>query len=532
MSETKTKKLKKKTLRGRFIGALILLALVISIAVSALVSKIYYDNQVYMFGEISFAVARTVSSHIEGDRIQGYLENKDKDEHYNDIQVLMEKLKTEFDIEYIYVFVPGENEFTYIWDTEEGTLIGEKENDISDKEREQLPKLLAGEETEFMINYSNKYGFFGTAWAPVYDSAGKIVAVVGVDYFMLKFLVMIILYAVYVTLLVAFITALAGFIYYRGIKRNIIRPIVLLNNATKDMVENIDKDVQFDVDIHTRDEIEDLADSFAKMDIDLRTYIKELEHVTAEKERIGAELNVATKIQADMLPRNFPAFPERKDIDIYASMTPAKEVGGDFYDFFLVDDNHIALVMADVSGKGVPAALFMVIAKTLIKNSLLDGSSPAEALSNANNQLCEGNDSDMFVTVWLAVIDLTTGKGMAANAGHEHPAIRRVDGNYELEVYRHSIAVATMEGIPFKEHEFALNAGDSLFVYTDGVAEATNADNELFGTERMLTALNEEPDAEPERVLENVMRGIDDFVEEAEQFDDITMLCFRYNGVK
>ena len=249
-----------------------------------------------------------------------------------------------------------------------------------------------------------------------------------------------------------------------------------------------------------------------------------------EKERIGAELNVATQIQADMLPRIFPAFPERTEFDLFASMAPAKEVGGDFYDFFLVDDDHIALVMADVSGKGVPAALFMVIAKTLIKNRALLGESPATILKNVNEQLCEGNEAELFVTVWLAVIQISTGKGMAANAGHEHPVIRRAGGQYELVTYRHSPAVATMEGIKFREHPFELHPGDSLFVYTDGVPEATNSKDELFGNDRMLEALNKEPDARPEQLLKNVRSSIDTFVGDAPQFDDITMLGFTYIG--
>ena len=249
-----------------------------------------------------------------------------------------------------------------------------------------------------------------------------------------------------------------------------------------------------------------------------------------EKERIGAELNVATQIQADMLPRIFPAFPERTEFDLFASMAPAKEVGGDFYDFFLVDDDHIGLVMADVSGKGVPAALFMVIAKTLIKNRALLGESPATILKNVNEQLCEGNEAELFVTVWLAVIQISTGKGMAANAGHEHPVIRRAGGQYELVTYRHSPAVATMEGIKFREHPFELHPGDSLFVYTDGVPEATNSKDELFGNDRMLEALNKEPDARPEQLLQNVRSSIDTFVGDAPQFDDITMLGFTYIG--
>ena len=172
----------------------------------------------------------------------------------------------------------------------------------------------------------------------------------------------------------------------------------------------------------------------------------------------------------------------------------------------------------------------MVITKTLIKNRAQMGGSVSEILSEVNNQLCEGNEAEMFVTVWMAIIEISTGKGVAANAGHEHPSIRHKGGAFELAEYRHSPALAVMEGIPFRQHEFELKPGDTLFVYTDGVAEATDSKNELFGAERMLKSLNREPDAEPKKILENVMASIEDFVEDAPQFDDITMLCFKYYG--
>ncbi|WP_029231325.1 PP2C family protein-serine/threonine phosphatase [Butyrivibrio sp. VCB2006] len=249
-----------------------------------------------------------------------------------------------------------------------------------------------------------------------------------------------------------------------------------------------------------------------------------------EKAVADRDLTLAADIQENILPKTFPYLPERKEFDLYATMNPAKEVGGDFYDFFMVDDDHIALVMADVSGKGIPAALFMMVARTLIRNRVLIGDSPAKALESVNNQLCEGNKAELFVTVWLAVISLSTGKGVAVNAGHEHPVIRRADGNYELVTYKHSPAVATIEGIPFREHEFQLNPGDSLFVYTDGVPEATNNENVLFGTERMMESLNKDPDAKPETVLGNMTKSIEAFVGDAKQFDDITMLGMKYFG--
>ncbi len=251
---------------------------------------------------------------------------------------------------------------------------------------------------------------------------------------------------------------------------------------------------------------------------------------TEKTQRLATELNLASDIQTNVLPNIFPVFPERKEFNLHASMTPAKEVGGDFYDFFFIDDDHIVLVMADVSGKGIPAALFMMVARTLIKNRALMGGSPSEILYDVNNQLCEGNVAELFVTVWLGILEVSTGKGVAANAGHEHPVIRSSDDEFKLVIYKHSPAVAAMEGMMFKEHEFQLNPGDTLFVYTDGVAEATNSKNELFGTDRMLESLNIDPDALPEQLLKNVAAGIDEFIDGAEQFDDLTMLALKYFG--
>ncbi|GEM_PF-1971251 len=289
-------------------------------------------------------------------------------------------------------------------------------------------------------------------------------------------------------------------------------------------------DLEQRVTKYSKDEIGTIAVGVNHMAEQLTLYIENLTRVTAEKERIGAELNVATQIQADMLPRIFPAFPGRKEFDLYATMNPAKEVGGDFYDFFLIDDDHLALVIADVSGKGVPAALFMVISKTLIKNRAQMGGTPSEILHDVNEQLCEGNEAELFVTVWLGILEISTGKGIAANAGHEHPAIRRAGGQFELVKNKHSPAVAAMEGIRFRQHEFELHPGDCLFVYTDGVAEATDATNTLYGTERMLAALNSVPDASMEELLHTVRQDIDAFVGDAPQFDDVTMLGLHYFG--
>ena len=313
----------------------------------------------------------------------------------------------------------------------------------------------------------------------------------------------------------------------RKFSHRITSPIIALKEDVKKISGG---NLDYRAEIRTNDEIGDLAESFNNMAASLKDYVKNLAAVTAEKERIGAELNIATQIQADMLPRIFPPFPDRKEFDIYATMNPAKEVGGDFYDFFLIDDNHLAMVMADVSGKGVPAALFMVIAKTLIKNRAQMGGTPSEILADVNNQLCEGNEAELFVTVWLGILEISTGHVTASNAGHEYPAIYRPGEGYTLFKTKQSPAVATMEGLRFKPSEFTLNPGDNLYLYTDGVAEATNSSEELYGTDRMLDALNGTEGMTVEEILRTLKKSVDDFTGDAPQFDDITMLSLRYYG--
>ncbi len=303
-----------------------------------------------------------------------------------------------------------------------------------------------------------------------------------------------------------------------------------LKELTADVNEISEGNLERRTSVSTDDEIGNLAVSFNHMTDSLQKYIADLKEVTAREERIAGELAVATKIQSSMLPKDFDAFSSHKVFDLYATMTPAKEVGGDFYDFFFTDDDHLAVVMADVSGKGVPAALFMVIAKTLIKNRALFGGSPGEVLKYANEMLCEQNEEELFVTVWMVIIEISTGKGIAVNAGHEHPVLKRADGKWELVEYRHSPAVATMSGLNFREHEFELYPGDSLFVYTDGVPEATREDHEMYGTDRMLDVLNRHDNASCDQLLASVKEDIDTFVDGADQFDDITMMTVSWRG--
>ena len=280
----------------------------------------------------------------------------------------------------------------------------------------------------------------------------------------------------------------------------------------------------------TGDEIQALSTSFKQMMIDITGYVENLEIMTREKERIGAELHVATQIQADMLPRIFPPFPERREFDIYASMNPAKEVGGDFYDFFLVDNRHFAVVIADVSGKGVPAALFMVIAKTLIKSHAQFGNEPADIFTITNNQLCEGNEAGLFVTAWMGILDLHTGDLSCVNAGHNPPLIRRRDGAFEYIKMKPGFVLAGLEDMQYTQTQLHLDTGDTLFLYTDGVTEAENTAKEQYGDARLRDELNRLGSRDPKKLIQGIRQSVADFADGAEQFDDITMTALTYHG--
>ena len=279
-----------------------------------------------------------------------------------------------------------------------------------------------------------------------------------------------------------------------------------------------------------KNEIKQLSEDVTDLAKEIDQYTEELESITKEKERIETELNLATRIQESSLPNIFPPFPDRSEFEIYASMTPAKEVGGDFYDFFFIDDDHLCLVMADISGKGIPAALFMMSSKIMLADNAAMGKSPAEILTDVNKTITANDHEEMFVTVWLGILELSTGKLMASNAGHEYPAIMKSGGAFELYLDKHSFVLGGMEGIKYKEYQLNLSPGDKLFLYTDGVPEATDAHDNLFGTDRMIEALNKAKDGSPEDILESVDSSVKDFVKEAEQFDDLTMMCLSYKG--
>ena len=330
------------------------------------------------------------------------------------------------------------------------------------------------------------------------------------------------------------LTVLASVAGILLMRRLVTRPIRRLAKGTEAFTPEEDgtysREKIISDEIRTRDEIGELSRDIRAMQEGIISNTQKLALMSAEKERIRTELDMAAGIQASALPSTFPAFPERTDFSIWASMTPAKEVGGDFYDFFLIDDTHLGVVMADVSDKGVPAALFMMTARTVVQVYAKMKLSPAETLRSANEWLSGNNKSSMFVTLWFGILDLATGVITAVNAGHEFPVLKSGSQPFRLFRDKHGFIAGVSPKAKYTEYELRMAPGDRLFLYTDGVPEAQTAEKEMFGPERMVAALNQDPNAPLEQLLANVRTAVDSFIQGAVQFDDLTMLCLEYRG--
>ena len=533
-------------------GAFIVL---LCLTLAVLGFAIYYQGMVEKYQTYIGDALRLAMTEVDGEDLGECIESGEKSEKFLRTQNFLDRMKEHYDFAFVCIVKPlNLNETDNMMDVMAAITEAEREEDeefysvtlggltgdsYSPKVVQYyLDRMNGGTEISY-YRTRTEFGYMYTGLMPIEDDSGNTVAILAADLSMEEIERTLFHYILIVLVEIVILAALFLSGLYRWLNIRIIAPMTKLERSAQGFVEssrgqeNPDALVFADPGIHTGDELESLSDALSTMTQDMKRFMENLLTVSAEKERIGAELNVATKIQADMLPRIFPAFPERPEFDLYATMTPAKEVGGDFYDFFLIDDDHLAVVMADVSGKGVPAALFMVIAKTMIKNRAQADAGkelhPGKILADVNNQLCEGNEEELFVTAWLGVLTISTGHLISASAGHEYPAFYRTGGKFALQKERHGPPLATMEGLRFRENETDLHHGEALFIYTDGVTEATNAENKLFGEERMVNALNIDPEGTLQTILHNVRMEIDAFVKDAPQFDDITMLCLRYS---
>ncbi|BAK99805.1 putative phosphoprotein phosphatase [Oscillibacter valericigenes Sjm18-20] len=543
------KKKKKNQSFGKQLTVLIvLISAVLGFAAVTVSYRVYSRDITKYYDKNGISLVKTLASQLTADDLDRYYKTQDTDDRYYEIQNFILDLVDNNDVEYLYVVRPNGNGVTFLFDSD---LRADADGDyyaggncslgtyvkLEGAFAEITDQLLAGKEVRPIVAQDATYGWLMTAICPVLHKDGTMAGYVMADIDMNEVVNTQHHFLIGLSALLLTLTVCAVLLSLFILRRTVVVPINQLTHATESFVEANRAELSEGIarvnvpDIRTGNEVEKMAEAFRKMQEDMAAYVRSLIDMTAEKERIGTELSVATKIQADLLPRIFPAFPDRPEFDIYAETNPAKEVGGDFYDFFLIDEDHLALVIADVSGKGVPAALFMVVAKTLIKNYAQSHDSPADVFTNTNAQMCEGNDAGLFVTAWMAVLEISTGLLRYVNAGHNPPLLRRRGGTYEWLKSRPGFVLAGLEETRYRENTIQLGIGDRLFLYTDGVTEATDAEEKLFGEERLQRNLNDFPDdASVREVLGGIKRAVDAFVGAAVQFDDITMLGFEYRS--
>ena len=382
--------------------------------------------------------------------------------------------------------------------------------------------------------YQCSYGWLCTAYEPLsLPETGEMFALAGIDIGMNQIYKERHLFLVNSIALVLLLSGICIFINLYLIRNIAVLPLTRLTDAAKGFGRGKDEytlDDVIEVDIRSNDEISDLYQTIRGMQTRMVQYTDDMKALTAEKSRVFTELQLAANIQTAMLQNEWPAFPDRQEFSLHASMDPAREVGGDFYDFFLIDEDHLALCIADVSGKGIPASLVMMSSMILLRTAAGNRGTPAEILTTVNDQICRNNKAKMFVTVWMGILDLRNGVMTCSSAGHEYPVLRGGDGVYRIFKDKHGFVIGGMEGMEYTDYEITLASGDILFVYTDGVPETNNEKEEFYGTDRLTGVLNEAGSSEPKDILDAVSKSVVDFRGSAEQFDDMTMLCIRYDG--
>ena len=524
------------------ISFVVLLLLIFSVAVSIIGYVRFTESLAIEYNDSAFRTAETAATLINADRIEEYLEKGGDDDEYRLSLSRLDTLCEKQNVSAIYTILPDKDykHYTSIFNSVNSNT-GYDRWDIgyvretSNKDYEKIYKEMYenGLERGVVIRDKNLNGGMPhiTSLIPLKGSDGTVKALLCVQRPMEQLLIGRKRYLYNVSLTMVIIALLSSLVAAFYLRRQFVKPVKKISaEAERFASENRMADENTLKQISKIEEIRVLASSIEKMETDTVQHINNITSITADRERMGTELSIASKIQEGSIPSIFPAYPHRKEFDIYASMTPAKEVGGDFYDFFLIDDDHLALVMADVSGKGVPAALFMMVTKILVSEIAKTGIPTNEVLSVVNNRICEHNKAEMFVTVWLGILEISTGILRASNAGHEYPAIKRADGKFELFKDKHGFVIGGMDGAKYSEYEMKLSKGDTIFLYTDGVTEATNAKNELFGNDRLVAALNEKSEFNTLELLGCVKTAIDKFVGDAPQFDDITMMALQYFG--
>ena len=526
----------------RVIGSIIILILIVTFVIEILSFTIFSRSIIGMYKKDGEQVAKEILTKINTNNFDNYLKEEKEEEYYNDYMklILLGQMK---EVSRIYIIQVDDKfeECTYIFDAVNIDTavydVGEKAKINSKRYKRKLKNLYSmkrPKENYIKRSSKNAESSYFTTLVPVKKADGEIVGILGIQYSIKKLVVSGVSFSIWASVITILIIIVISILVYRFFRKNIVLPIIDICDESKRFAsENtIVKEKMLEEKLIEENskitEIRELAQSIDKMECDTIKYIDNLTIATKERERVGTELKLASAIQKSMLANDLP---NSSSFNISATMMPAKEVGGDFYDFYMIDDNHLALVIADVAGKGIPAALFMMITKVLLKTRMSISLTPAEVLTVVNKEIYKNNQTNMFITVWLGVLELSTGMLTFSNAGHEDIAIYREKKKFTIHKKKHGIVLGAFEDYEYKNYHLRLNGGDKLFLYTDGVVEAMNKDGTMFGIERMLEALNKSKDDKVSEILTNVQSDVDKFVGEATQFDDLTMLAIEYIGV-
>ncbi len=531
------KKIRRKLSHKLVLGFILLGILICAASVS--IAYINYKRAVEKeYNDTAYRIAAAALSYIDGDDVARYLDTGETDEAYEVMGRHISQIRANMEANHIYIAGVEELELTYVYDADNPAddftpfKLGDK-GTINPKFREETAEILEkGIRSDNYFYSHSQFGYNTSAIVPIYNSEKEIVAILGVEVAMEALQNMLQRFILQTLGASAALIALFIAVYLAYLRRSVVKPIRLMTEEAESFIQNETQISERLQSIKTGDEIEQMARAIHQLEVDINDYINDLTAVTAERERISAELDVATQIQTGMLPSVFPAFPEFSEFDIHASMVPAREVGGDFYDFFMLEDRWLVFLIADVSGKGIPAALFMVITKTLLVNQALEGNKAADIFTTVNTQLCENNEADMFVTAWMGIYDLESGRLSFVNAGHNPPLIKREGGQYEYLPCRPGFVLGGMDDITWQSEELLLDQGAELFLYTDGITEAVDVNMQLYGEERLREVLNREDERRPDEIVEGVIRDVREYVGEAPQFDDITMVSLKILPLK
>ena len=536
----------RSSLTFNIIGGVVVMLLVIGVVISIVSLRSFMKVFKEEYATTTYNMAETAKTYVNANHIDEYLRGEEMDEYKVTLRQL-NSYSANMHISLVYVIAVDQSDygrFKSIFNSVNNRVddtsytpweLGFERETTNEEYAQKYRNLYEKKslvETVFRLKVASTTAHpHITTLVPLKNSAGVVVALMCLQRPISEIYTARRLFFVHFAWISAIAAIIASIAVMFSLKRQFIRPITKVSEEAGRFAHEYTKGKDLATISRFKD-ISNLGKSIDTMETDMVQFMHDLTKATEEKQRITTELSLANRIQYSMMPHEFPAFPDRSEFDIFATMDPAKEVGGDFYDFFLIDGNHLGLVMADVSGKGVPAALFMMASKIILQSCAMLGGNPSDILTKTNQAVCSQNPEEMFITVWFGILEIDTGILTAANAGHEYPIIKHPDGKFEVLKDKHGFVIGGLPVAKYHEYEVKLEPGSKLFVYTDGLPEATDASGQLFGMDRTVMALNNCCDDTSEHIIRHMRHAVDDFVKEAEQFDDLTMLCLEYKGKK